>query len=118
MYSVYLAVSRKRSEEVSAAVEFLDSVLDRPLKRLLLPLLDAPDHVLSRGRDLLGIELRDVESALRELIHSRDPWLAACAMAAAAELKLRGLAPEIAEAGRHAEAEVSEVARSAEFMLA
>jgi hypothetical protein len=39
-------------------------------------------------------------------------------MAAAAEMQLRNLAPEIAQAGADAEAEVSEVARSAEASLA
>ncbi len=118
IYSAYLAVSRRRAEEVSAAVEFLDSVLDRDLKKILLPLLDASDNVLTHGRDLFGVQIRDAESAVRELIHARDPWLAACAMAAAAELGLRQLAPEIAETGRQAEPEVSEVARSAELILA
>ena len=118
IYSAYLAVSRGRAEEVSAAVDFLDSVLDRDLKRILLPLLDASDNGISHGRDLFGVEIRDAESAVRELIHARDPWLAACAIAAAAELGLRQLAPEIAETGRHAEPEVSEVARSAELILA
>ena len=39
-------------------------------------------------------------------------------MAAAAELKLRSLAPEIAQAAEEAEEDVSEVARSAEAVLA
>jgi ATP:ADP antiporter, AAA family len=117
IYSAYVAVSRQRAEEVSAALEFLDSVLDRTLKKILLPLLDAAENLLSNGRQLFGVDIRDTESAVRELIHARDPWLAACAMAAAAELGLRQLAPEIADAARHAEPEVSEVARSAELIL-
>jgi hypothetical protein len=39
-------------------------------------------------------------------------------MAAAAELKLRSLAPDIAEAAGTAESEMSEVAKSAEAALA
>jgi ATP:ADP antiporter, AAA family len=117
IYSAYLAVSGKRAEEVSAAEEFLDSVLDRDLKKTLLSLLDESDSVLTPENGRFGVAIRDTESALRELIHSRDPWLAACAMAAAAELGLRQLAPEIAEVGRHSLPEVSEVARSAELIL-
>lgn len=117
IYSAYLAVSRRHTDEVSAAAEFLDSVLDRDLRGIILPLLDAPENVLTRGQDLFGVHIRDAESAVRELIRARDPWLAACAMAAAAELGLRQLATEIIEAGRRAEPDVSEVARSAEAVL-
>jgi hypothetical protein len=58
------------------------------------------------------------EQAIRDLLHSHDPWLAPCAIATAAELKLRSLAPEIAEAAGRGESEVSEVAKSAGAMLA
>ncbi len=118
IYSAYLAVSRQRHEEATAALEFLDNTMDRDLKRFILPLLDAPEHVLERGRELFGLRVPTAEQAVRELIRSRDPWLVACAMAAAAELKLRSLVPEIAEAARQAAQEVSEVARSAEAVLA
>jgi AAA family ATP:ADP antiporter len=118
IHSAYLAVSRRHREEYAAALEFLDNVLERDLKRILLPLLDAPEHVLERGRELFGIERRSAEDAIRELIRSRDPWLVACAMAAAAELKLRSLAPEISQAATEAQDDVSQVARSASAVLA
>jgi AAA family ATP:ADP antiporter len=118
IYSAYLAVNRRRVEEVSAALEFLDNVVERDLKRILIPLLDAPDHLARRGKELFGIEPRTVESAIRELIQSGDPWLVACAMAAAAELRLRGLTADIVQAARRAESEVSEVARAAQAALA
>jgi ATP/ADP translocase len=89
MYSAYLAVSRRRPEEVTAALEFLDNVVEREVKRILIPLLDAPSHLAQRGKELFGVEPRSVESAIRELIQSGDPWLAPCAQAAAAELNLR-----------------------------
>ncbi|HKE27548.1 MAG TPA: Npt1/Npt2 family nucleotide transporter [Bryobacteraceae bacterium] len=118
IYSAYLAVQRQSHEEATAAIEFLDNVLSRDLKRVLLPLLDAPEHVLEHGRDLFGVDLPTAEAAIRELLHSHDPWLVACSMAAAAEMQLRRLAPEIAQAGVQAEAEVSEVARCAGAALA
>jgi hypothetical protein len=118
IYSAYRAVSRQRHEEATAALEFLDNTLDRNLKRILLPLLDAPESLSERGRDLFGVEIRTAEEAIRDLIRSHDPWLVACSMAAAAELNLRSLAPEIAQAAEEAEGEVSEVARSAEAVLA
>ena len=89
IYSAYLAVSRRRPDEVSAALEFLDNVVDREVKRILIPLVDAPAQLAQRGKELFGVEPRSVESAIRELILSGDPWLAPCAQAAAAELNLR-----------------------------
>jgi ATP:ADP antiporter, AAA family len=127
IYGAYLAVSR-RSDDAAAALEFLDNILDRHLKRILLPLLDAPEHLLEYGKNQFGVEVRTAEEAIRELIRApsratgngslSDPWLTACAMAAAAELGMRSLAPDIAEAAERAGGEVSEVARSAEAVLA
>jgi AAA family ATP:ADP antiporter len=118
IYSAYLAVSKPQGSQASAAMEFLESVLSRDLKRILIPLLDAPEHALARGAELFGIRERSPEEAVRELIRSRDPWLVACAMAAAAELRMRSLAPDIAEAAQGSEQQVTEVARSAEALLA
>ena len=118
IYSAYRAVNRNDHEEHTAAVEFLDNILDRNIRKFLLPLLDAPEHALEVGIDIFNVQPMTVEDAVRELIRSRDPWLVSCAMTAAAELKLRGLAPEIAHAAEQAESDVSEVARSAEAVLA
>ena len=84
MHAAYLAVRGRRREQFLAALDFLDTVLDPPLKRVVLPLLDSSEGLAERGRDLFGLEIRDAESAMRDLIHSSDPWLSACAMAAAA----------------------------------
>jgi ATP/ADP translocase len=118
IYNAYRAVSHNNAEAHTAALEFLDTTLDRNLKRVLIPLLDAPENRLDHGRELFGVEAMTAEQAIRELIRSRDGWLAPCAMATAAELKLRNLAPDIAEAASKAENEVSEVAKSAEAALA
>ena len=93
MYSAYLAVSQPARYDSSAALEFLDNVLDRDLKRVLLPLLDAPQFALDRGRELFGVERLTAEEAISRQISSGDPWLVACATAAARELGLGNLAP-------------------------
>jgi AAA family ATP:ADP antiporter len=118
IYAAYLAVHHGRRDQYATALEFLDNVLDRELKRFLLPLLDDSAHMMERGRGLFGVEAKTAEQAVRELIRSGDSWLAACAMAAAAELKFRELAPDIVEAARGAGAEVNEVALSARAALA
>ena len=118
IYSAFRAVSRKQHEEATAALEFLDNTLERDIKRILLPLLDAPEHLHEHGKELFGVDVRSAEDAIRELIRSHDPWLVACAMAAAAELGMRNLAPEIHQAAEESQEEVLEVARSAEARLA
>lgn len=118
MHAVYLAVQRRRQDQFLAALEFLDTVLERPLKRVLLPMLDASDRLAQNGRDLFGVEVRDTESAISELVGSSDPWLAACAMATAAERKLHKLTPEIISASQRWGAEIAEVGKSAVSALA
>jgi AAA family ATP:ADP antiporter len=118
IYAAYLAVNRQRADQLSAALEFLDNVLDHDLKRVLLPLLDASGQLTGRGRELFRIEVRDPQSAIRELIRSGDPWLVACAAATAAEHNLRDLAPDIAQAAEYAGKDVSQVAQSALAALA
>jgi AAA family ATP:ADP antiporter len=117
MYQVYLALARQDKEKHATAVELLDNVLDQNLKRVLLPMLETPERLLERGRELFGVEVLDAESTIRGLLGSQDAWVVACAMAAAAELRLRGLAQHIAQAARHAGAEVCEVARAAQAGL-
>jgi AAA family ATP:ADP antiporter len=118
IYATYLMVSHGRAEQVTAALEFLDSVLDRDLKRVLLPLLDDAARLVERGRDLFGIQPRSPEAALRGLIRCGEPWLAACAIATAAELQLTGLRSDIVEVRQQCGPEVAQVAWSAAAALA
>ncbi|MBZ5592609.1 MAG: hypothetical protein LAP39_10270 [Acidobacteriia bacterium] len=118
MHAAYLAVRGRRREQFLAALDFLDTVLEPALKRVVLPLLDSSEGMTERGRDLFGLEVRDAESAIRDLIRSSDPWLAACAMAAAAERGFHRLRPDIIVAGERSGTEVAEVARSAAQELA
>jgi hypothetical protein len=83
-------VSNRRKEQFLAALDFLDSVLEPRLKRVLIPMLDSSEQLIARGRDLFGVEVRDMDSALRELQRSADPWLRECAVAAGRGNPLRG----------------------------
>ena len=56
MHAAYLALNRKKTDEYTAAIEFLDNVLERELKRILLPLLDEDSRIIQSGRDLFGVE--------------------------------------------------------------
>ncbi len=113
MFAAYRSVSRKNQEDVAAAIEFLETVLDRPLKRVVVPMLEPSGAVAEKGKELFGIEFNSSEEALRELIRGGDPWLVACAVAAAAEAGQAKLIPEIQEVRRSGGSDVSEVAGSA-----
>ena len=118
MHNAYLAVRGRRREQFLAALDFLDTVLEPALKRVVLPLLDSSEGMAQRGRDLFGLEVRDAESAMRDLIYSSDPWLSACAMAAAGERRFHKLRADIIAAGQRAGTEVAQVANSAAQALA
>ncbi|HSU88932.1 MAG TPA: Npt1/Npt2 family nucleotide transporter, partial [Terriglobia bacterium] len=115
--ATYRALSRPGTEEAAAALEFLDSTLEPDIKRILLPLLDAPEYALDRGRELFGVQPMSLEDSLRILIGSGDPWLRLCALAATAELKLQTLSREVTEATADADERISEIARFAEAAL-
>jgi AAA family ATP:ADP antiporter len=118
VYSAYLAVSKPTLYDATAALEFLDNVLERGLKRVLVPILDSPQNILDHGNELFGVARLTAEQAIRAQIRSGDPWLAACAMAAAVELKIHGVAGDIVWATQQGTDEVSRVARSAQAALA
>ncbi|MEP6716773.1 MAG: HEAT repeat domain-containing protein, partial [Terriglobia bacterium] len=118
IYSAYLAYRNRRGEELSTAMEFLDNTLDKDLRRVVMPMLDEPDHAHEMGRRLFGLEKREPEAAIRDLIASGDPWLVACAIATAGELKMTGLAPDIQAAAKRAGEETGRVADQALEALA
>ncbi|MBL8212988.1 MAG: hypothetical protein JNK87_19895 [Bryobacterales bacterium] len=118
VYAAYLAVNRGKAEEVSTAIEFLDNTLERPHKKLLLPLFDAPEHLAERGREEFGLQSLDAERAIRTLLDSGEEWLVCCSMAAAAELGIHSLLPRIQELRQGAGLEVGRVADMAVAQLA
>ncbi len=118
IYAAYRSVVRQSPEDVAAAVEFLEGVLDRPLRRVVVPILEPAANPAEKAKELFGIEYPSPAEALRELVRSKDPWLVACTIAAAGEAGLKALAPEIREAQRSAGAEVGAVARTALAALA
>jgi HEAT repeat protein len=71
------------------AVELLDNLLDRPLKRILLPLLDeAPREVkLAAVMGQVPLLARDPGSALRRLQGDENAWVRACALWLTAHLE-------------------------------
>ena len=117
VYNCWLARHSGNSERLAAAHDYLDSILDREMKRLVMPLLDSPDRLASHGRDLFRIESKSAETALRELLAGGDAWLPVFAVAAAGEMKLSGLGAEIARVRDGSGRDIVEVARAAAVAL-
>ncbi|MBZ5590752.1 MAG: hypothetical protein LAP39_00840 [Acidobacteriia bacterium] len=118
MQGTYLALSKRDRDTHSAAIDFLDSVLDQDLKKVVVPIFDAPERAIESGKALFGVESQDAETIIGNLMHSDEQWIASCAIAAAAELKLRSLAGEIAKAVHRQDPTVSDVAVAAAAALA
>ena len=118
MQGTYLALTKRDRDTHSAAIDFLDSVLDQDLKKVVVPIFDAPERALESGKALFGVEPQDVESVIGSLMHSDEQWIASCAIAAAGELKLRSLAGEVAKAVNRRDPAVSLVAAAAAAELA
>jgi len=117
MQGTYLALTKRDRDTHSAAVDFLDSVLDQDLKKVVVPIFDAPERAIESGRVLFGVEPQNAETIIGDLMHSDEPWIASCAIAAAAELGLRSLAGEIAKAVHRQDPTVSHVAVAATAAL-
>ncbi len=118
IYAAFLAVNRPKGDEHTAAVDFLDNVLERDVKRYVMPLLDEDMHTAQVGRELFGLAETDAAGALRSLLRSGDNWLVACAVATAAEMKLPGLRPEIEALAGKSGTDVGAVAQKALTALA
>ena len=63
------------------ASELLDNLVERRLKDLLIPLIEAPvERVIEIAGTHLAISRRPAVERLRELAEGADPWLRACAI--------------------------------------
>ncbi len=113
IYAAFLAMNRRKTDEYTAAIDFLDSVLDREMKRYVMPMLDDDIRSQNVGRELFGVQEADAAGALRSLLRSGDNWLVACAVATAAELHLHELRSDIEGLRQKAGTEVVPVAENA-----
>jgi HEAT repeat protein len=97
----------------ASALEFLDNVLENPLKRELVSVLEADGPAMASGLKRAWPRRAPAGSrveALRGLAADPDPWLRACAVYAIGEARLAELAPEVAAAARDDDARVREAA--------
>jgi AAA family ATP:ADP antiporter len=112
IYSAFLAWRGARADRRTAAIEFLDNLLDKSLKPLILPLLEesSADAQLAAARTLLGIKALDRDDALRRLLALPDVWLKACALYEIGEKRILALVGDCRALSGAAEPVVNETA--------
>ncbi len=82
IYFAYTALKGKQNEKRISAIEFLDDILKKDVKSLILPLLEEvrPERLLSRAVRLFNLRIPGRKDALKMLLQQRDPWLRACGL--------------------------------------
>ncbi len=98
--NAHRALEKATGEDQSAALEFLDGLLDKELKRIVMPLLDDPARLADRAVALFGCSPFTFDGALRQLLRGGDEWLACCALTIMRDRGWRGLDGELAGRSR------------------
>jgi AAA family ATP:ADP antiporter len=94
IYFAYTALRGNRGERRGAAIEFLDNLLQKDLKAVILPLLEerSAERLIDRASTLFGIEAKSRGEALRLILEQSDAWLKACALHEVGERRVTELA--------------------------
>ncbi len=82
IYHAYLGIVGSDKNQHASAIEFLDNVVGRNVKKYLFPIVDRVSEsvAISRGVELFGLEVRTTDDALLKLIEGDDAWLKTCAL--------------------------------------
>ncbi len=82
IYSAYQGIISSKKALRASAVEFLDNVLNKNLKKYLLPIVDteAADIAITEGQKLFDLSITNTNDALMSLIQGSDSWLKSCAI--------------------------------------
>jgi AAA family ATP:ADP antiporter len=82
IYSAYLGIVSMEKDRHASAIEFLDNVVGKNVKKYLFPIIDriSESIAIQRGQELFGFEIDSRDSALIRLIEGPDAWLKSCAL--------------------------------------
>jgi len=98
MHSAYVGLQSDNPVVHDNALEFVEAVLNRELRELLVPLLDSAitvDQRVQLADQIVGIPIGTAAEAVRVLVASDDAWLQACAALVAGDLQIEALAPQL-----------------------
>lgn len=82
MATAYQGVISDRATVRASALEFLDNLLRRRIREVLLPIVEPPPlpRFQDRARELFGATIESRSDALIAQLEGDDPWLKACAL--------------------------------------
>ena len=118
--SAYIGLQSKSMSVHDNALEFLDTVLKRELREMLVPLLDGKVSAAERAaiaNRLVAVGIDSSEQAAAALVASDDPWLRSCGAYAIGTLGLTGLIHELNRCTTDPDPLVRETARQAALRL-
>ena len=118
--SAYIGLQSKSMTVHDNALEFLDTVLKRELRQMLVPLLDGKVSATERAvmaNRLVPIKIDSSEQAVAALVASDDPWLRSCGVYAIGTLGLTALVHELNRCAADPDPLVRETARQAAVRL-
>lgn len=118
--SAYIGLHSKNMTLHDNALEFLDTVLQSPLRDMLVPLLDRKVSVTERGSIAdrwMPVKIDNAEQAAATLVTCDDPWLRSCGAYAIGALGLKALLHELNRCAADPDPSVRETARQAKLRL-
>ena len=120
LHSAYLGLKSRDALVHDNALEFLDNILNKNLRDMLVPLIDSevdiPERVRIANR-MTGTKIESREEAITALMGSEDPWLKSCAAYAIGLLQLKPLQPALEECLQHPDPLLRETAHQAKLRL-
>ena len=119
-HSAYFGAQSDNRKVHDDALEYLENVLQPPLRGLIVPLLDREvpnDARVALAARVLGTEIRSDEEAVELLALSPEPWLRSCAAYAIGALGLTHLTPTLDKWMSDEDPLLREAARQARIRL-
>ena len=114
LFNAYLGYVSGDAADRGSALEFLENVLARGDRELVVALLDAPTPAAAVriGAGHFGTPFEDLDQALAHTLEGDDPWLRACVTFSLAEAGTEAVRARLPELARDADPLVRETARA------
>lgn len=115
MYNTYRGVTSSNPRVRANAVELLDNILNRSIKRMLFPIIDdaLKTSFMGQAAALWSLQPMTEREAITALINGRDNWLKACTLHTIGEKKMVELQEHVVAARGSSDPLVSESAELA-----